>query len=75
MATSMTDGRIIELYGLWSEHHWAAGFMKPDPDVVREFRGWLADRPEWNADTAPDYEVRMITEFHRQDHEEGTTAL
>ena len=62
----MTDGRIIELYGLWSEHNWAASFMTPDPEIVREFRGWLDGKPEWDAVTAPDYEKKMIAEFHRQ---------
>lgn len=71
----MDDGRLIELYRMWSESNWAAGFMSPYPDVVVKFREWLRDAPGWSIETAEPYELEMLAEFHRQEAENGAEGL
>ncbi len=71
----MTDGRIVELYGLWSEETYCAGFTSPSPDAVRQFREWLVREPKWDSASADAYEVKMIAEFRQQEMAEFTPPI
>ena len=52
-----SDSTLLRLYSLWSEEKWAAGFLKPTDDIVRDFVGWLSR--EWEAEEG--YETEMLT--------------
>ncbi len=62
----MTDGLIVEIYRLWSDDTCCVGFLKPSPDTVQEFRGWLEQELRWDPAFASNDEKEMIAEFHRQ---------
>ena len=38
-----TDAEILMLYSIWSEEHYAAGFMSPTKGTVKQFKDWLDD--------------------------------
>ncbi len=67
----LTDKGIIALYGLWNEDHWAASFMNPGPDIVKQFREWLKGLNEAldQSDVAKleDYEWELLHEMARQE--------
>ena len=62
-AEAATEGVLLELYGVWSEEVYAAGFMSADADTVASFREWLKQRP---LVATEDYEKKMMAEFKRQ---------
>jgi hypothetical protein len=62
---------IIRLYRQWSEDFYAAGFLIPCEETVREFREWLRLKPSREAERALEpYEAEMLAEYHRQEREE-----
>ena len=67
---SLSDAVLLGLYSGWSEDTWCAGFMHPYPDVVAEFRAWVAALP----DPTEDYEREMLAEYHRQDDPTASAA-
>lgn len=72
MKIVLTDTGIVELYSLWSEETYSAGFIGASPEHVQNFRGWLIDTltPEFYY-PFEDYEQTMLDEFHRQEMEEA----
>ena len=58
----LTDYQVVQLYRVWSEDAYCAGFMSPSEGTVKSFREWLKgpkareDDPERNL---VDYEEEM----------------
>lgn len=65
------EANLIEEYRMWSEDHYAAGFMGPSESTVREFMNWQRHKNEpaqrvrmW------DYEETMVDTYRRLMEEE-----
>ena len=68
MPHNYNDQELIILYSYWSEENWAAGFMKPDRDIVASFRKWIhlyCEHPR----NLLDYEQELLAEYRRQEGE------
>lgn len=55
----------MALYQFWSEENYAASFMTPSPENVREFREWLSNM-ENQTRAHKDYEMEFLDEYHKQ---------
>ena len=63
-----SDMEILRLYRQWSEEFYAAGFLSPTEETVREFREWLRQGPTTEEERELSlYEVTMLEEYHRQE--------
>jgi hypothetical protein len=56
------DDKLIELYGLWSEEYYRAGFMTPDKDSIEMFIEWLHG-PGHHLHEREDYETKMVAAY------------
>ena len=65
-----SDAWIVTMYRLWSEEFWAAGFISPDPDIVRRFYIWLVEESDDSNIPLEDYELEMLSIFRQIDNGE-----
>ena len=66
-----TDDQLLQLYSLWSEECYCAGFLSPDEHSVKEFREWLYgySRDKHTTRKLENYELEFLEEFRRQENE------
>lgn len=62
---NLDDNKLIELYGMWSEAFYAAGFIEPIEETVQQFRKWLHSTPPYKQLFS--YEQEMLDEYHKQE--------
>ena len=64
---ALEDEEIVDLYHIWSEEFWCAGFMGLSSTMLEDFMEWLSSRKmgygDGEREEFTDYELDLITRF------------
>ena len=62
---TLEDEEIVNLYHIWSEETWCAGFIDLNPDILEDFMNWLSSRKTGYGEREEfkDYEIDLIRQF------------
>ena len=64
---NLTEYGLIHLYERWSGEFYAAQFIDPSQDNVKDFMAWIKGESYHSVQEHTDYEQAMLDEYERQE--------